>query len=59
LIAILDTFRDDEHDRVVLRQRLHGPDVGYLISLVAALLDETKFQSWSAVSSYRPLGVRR
>lgn len=59
LIAALETFRKSAADRQLLRTRLHGPDVGYLLALMNALLDEEKFQSWSSISSYRPLGVRR
>ncbi|MDP9224525.1 MAG: hypothetical protein M3P18_11860 [Actinomycetota bacterium] len=59
LIAVLDGFRSSRADRDVLRRRLHGPDVGYLASLATALLEEERFQSWDAVSSYRPLGVQR
>jgi hypothetical protein len=58
LIAVLDSFRSSRADRDVLRRRLHGPDVGYLASLATALLEEDRFQSWNAVSSYRPLGVQ-
>lgn len=59
LIALLDGFRGAKEDRDALRRRIHGPDVGYLASLATALLDEERFESWSAVSSYRPLGIRR
>lgn len=59
LIAVLDSFRSSPAERDALRRHLHGPDVGYLASLATALLDEDRFHSWSAVSSYRPLGVRR
>jgi hypothetical protein len=59
LITVLDSFRSAPADRDVLRRRIHGPDVGYLVSLATALLDEDRFHSWDAVSSYRPLGVRR
>lgn len=59
LITVLDSFRSSPAERDVLRNRLHGPDVGYLVSLATALLDEDRFQSWSTVSSYRPLGIRR
>jgi hypothetical protein len=59
LIAVLDTFRSSRADRDELRRHLHGPDVGYLASLATALLEEDRFESWNAVSSYRPLGVQR
>ena len=59
LVVALDTFRSSPHDRAVLREKVHGPDVGYLISLLNALMDEDRFQTWNAVSSYRPLGVQR
>lgn len=59
LIAALETFRSSIADREQLRAKLHGPDVGYLLSLMTALQDEDKYASWSAMSSYRPLGVRR
>lgn len=59
LIAVLDSFRTSALERDSLRRRVHGQDVGYLTSLGTALLEEERFQSWSAVSSYRPLGVRR
>lgn len=59
LIAVLDSFRSSAAERDVFRRRIHGPDVGYLASLATALLDEQKFHSWNAVSSYRPLGLRR
>ncbi len=57
-IAALETFRTSSSDRQVLRDSLHGPDVGYLLALLNALLDEAKYESWAAMSSYRPLGVR-
>jgi hypothetical protein len=59
LVAALETFRSASGDREVLRQKLHGPDVGYLLSLMNALQDEDKYSSWDAMSSYRPLGIRR
>lgn len=59
LMAALETFRSTANDREVLRQKLHGPDVGYLLALMNALQDEDKYASWDAMSSYRPLGVRR
>lgn len=59
LIAVLDSFRTSRIERDSLRRHVHGPDVGYLASLATALLEEERFESWSAVSSYRPLGVRR
>jgi hypothetical protein len=59
LIAALESFRTSAEDRRLLRGRLHGPDVGYLLALMNALQDENRFESWSAISSYRPLGVRR
>jgi hypothetical protein len=58
-IAALETFRSSGADRQALRDSLHGPDVGYLLALLNALLDEAKYESWAAISSYHPLEARR
>jgi hypothetical protein len=59
IIAALESFRSSAQDRAILRQTLHGPDVGYLVTLMNALQDEKKYETWDALSSYRPLGSRR
>lgn len=59
IIAALETFRSSADDRNTLRQTLHGPDVGYVLALMNAIQDEEKYETWNAMSSYRPLGVRR
>ena len=40
------------HCRKILRQRLNGPDVGYVTTLLKALFDEEKFQNWLAMTTY-------
>jgi len=40
------------HSRKILRQRLSGPDVGYVTTLLKALFDEEKFQNWLAMTTY-------
>ncbi len=40
------------HSRKILRQRLSGPDVGYMTTLLKALFDEEKFQNWLAMTTY-------
>ena len=40
------------HSRKILRQRLNGPDVGYVTTLLKALFDEEKFQNWLAMTTY-------
>jgi len=42
--------------RKILRQRLSGPDVGYVTTLLKALFDEEKFQNWLAMTTHE---VRR
>ena len=44
------------HSRKILRQRLSGPDVGYVTTLLKALFDEEKFQNWLAMTTHE---VRR
>ena len=50
-------------DRNVLRQTVRGQDVGYITSLLKAMYDEDKFQSWQLLASYqmisRPTSGRR
>ncbi len=40
------------HFRKILRQRLSGPDVGYVTTLLKALFDEERFQNWLAMTTY-------
>jgi len=44
------------NSREILRQRLSGPDVGYVTTLLKALFDEEKFQNWLAMTTHE---VRR
>jgi len=44
------------NSREILRQRLNGPDVGYVATLLKALFDEEKFQNWLAMTTHE---VRR
>jgi len=49
----LEFFKEGSpHSRGVLRQRLSGPDVGYVTTLLKALFDEEKFQNWLAMTTY-------
>ncbi len=49
----LELFKEGSpHSRKILRQRLSGPDVGYVTTLLKALLDEEKFQNWLAMTTY-------
>lgn len=41
------------NSREILRQRLSGPDVGYVTTLLKALFDEEKFQNWLAMTTHR------
>ena len=41
------------NSREILRQRLSGPDVGYVATLLKALFDEEKFQNWLAMTTHR------
>ena len=53
----LEFFKDGSpHSRGILRQRLSGPDVGYVTTLLKALFDEEKFQNWLAMTTHE---VRR
>ena len=50
----LSLFRDGSaQDRQRLRSHLNGPDVGYITTLLRAVLDEDKFQSWLAMTTHR------
>jgi len=50
----LSVFRNGtSQDRQRLRTHLNGPDVGYITTLLRALLDEGKFQSWLAMTTHR------
>jgi hypothetical protein len=40
-------------DRDYLRRIVHGQDVGYITSLLRALYDEDKFQSWQLFANYQ------
>ena len=40
------------HSRRILRQRLSGPDVGYITTLLRAIFNEEKFQDWLAMTTY-------
>ena len=40
------------NSREILRQRLSGPDVGYVATLLKALFDEEKFQNWLAMTTH-------
>jgi transcriptional regulator with XRE-family HTH domain len=44
----------DKAGRDVFRQWVSGPDIGYLRSLLAALLDEQQLEDWRRMSSYKP-----
>lgn len=49
----LEFFKEGSpHSRKILRQRLNGPDVGYVTTLLKALFDEEKFQNWLAMTTY-------
>jgi len=49
----LEFFKESSpHSRKILRQRLSGPDVGYVTTLLKALFDEEKFQNWLAMTTY-------
>jgi len=53
----LEFFKEGSlHSRKILRQRLNGPDVGYVTTLLKALFDEEKFQNWLAMTTHE---VRR
>jgi len=50
----LQYFRDaSSADRDYLRRIVHGQDVGYITSLLRALYDEDKFQSWQLFANYQ------
>jgi len=50
----LSYFRDaSKTEREVLRRIVHGQDVGYITSLLRALYDEDKFESWQLFATYR------
>jgi hypothetical protein len=40
--------------RDVFRRQINGGDIGYLRSVLAALLDEEQLEDWKRMSSYRP-----
>lgn len=48
----LSTHSKAERDR--FRWRVSGADIGYVRSLLAALLDEEKLEDWRRMNSYRP-----
>ena len=55
LIRNLQGLADgDQASRDLFRQRISGPDTGYLRSLLAALLDEQQLEDWRRMSSYKP-----
>jgi hypothetical protein len=50
----LQYFRDaSSAERDYLRRVVHGQDVGYITSLLRALYDEDKFQSWQLFANYQ------
>lgn len=50
----LEFFKEGSpHSREILCQRLSGPDVGYVTTLLKALFDEEKFQNWLAMTTYK------
>jgi len=50
----LQYFRNGSpSDREQLRRVVHGQDVGYITSLLKALYDEDKFQSWQLFANYQ------
>ena len=49
-----DLAHGDKAARDEFRQRLSGSDIGYLRSILAALLDEEQLEDWKRMSSYKP-----
>ena len=49
-----DLARGDKAGRDEFRQRVSGSDIGYLRSILAALLDEEQLEDWKRMSSYEP-----
>jgi len=46
--------KGDKNIREQFRHSVPGSDIGYLRSLLAALLDEEQLEDWKRMSSYRP-----
>ena len=49
-----DLANGNKAGRDEFRQGLSGSDIGYLRSILAALLDEEQLADWKRMSSYRP-----
>lgn len=49
-----DLARGDKAGRDEFKQRVSGSDIGYLRSILAALLDEEQLEDWKRMSSYEP-----
>lgn len=49
-----DLVRGDKAGRDEFRQWVSGSDIGYLRSILAALLDEEQLEDWKRMSSYEP-----